>query len=257
MKSLSMKKSNKLLFFPFILSSLLIVNILIPTRSFSSITLKDKFEKAEKGDFIVTLENKTYSILVIQNIFFTKNQDKVLSLAEISIPASEVKSKTFLWKKWIEGNQLKSSSYNIYEIDLKNSKILKAYSVTKKSFFNSTEQDNFFTKLLTLPLEKLSNDKRKKIGPPPLDNSLDTRAYWTPPMVVDGKKQPNSSFDVYQTLWPKDGTDLSGKVIDIYFDKENFLPFPYWIQVSNGNIDVMLKIIDSGKNLSCEQKIPK
>ena len=71
-----------------------------------------------------------------------------------------------------------------------------------------------------------------------------------------GNKRTNSKnpkYEVYQTLWPKDDTPLSGKIIDLYFDAKACSVFPFWIQVSNGNIDVILKTIDSGKGLSFEE----
>ena len=252
-----MKNRNKDLFSPIIFKIFLLCIITLMCSKGFSVTLKDKFEKAEAGDYIVTLENKTFSLLVIQNIFYMANRDKIISLGEITIPQNNINSTAFSWKKWADENMPGKSSYNLYEIDLTNSTILRCYSFTKKCFFSSTDQDNFFTKLLTLPLEKLSDQQRKKIGAPPLDNDLDTRSLWNPSQVIDGVKQKKTNFDVYQTTWPKDGTDLSGKIIDIYFDKEGFSPFPYWIQVSNGNIDVMLKIIDSGKHMKCDKQIPK
>jgi len=224
--------------------------LFITSKGFSSFTLKERFEKAEKGDFIVTLENKTYSILLIQDIFNNKKGNKILSLSEISIPQNLVNLKTFSFREWVKKNCPRNISYNIYNIDFETNSILSCYSKTKNTFFNCSNQENFLTTLLSLPLKKISDENRKKIGPPPLDNSFDTRAIWNPPQIVNGKRQKNPGFIVYQTVWPKDGTDLSGKTVDLYFDKNEYLPFPYWIQISNGNIDVILKIIDSGKNLS-------
>ena len=252
-----MKKHNKTLFSKLILLVLLLFINIITNPVFPHITLKNKFEKAEIGDYIVTFENKSYSLLIIQNISQSENSSKIISLAEISIPQNRVNIDSFSWKKWAEGTMAGNSACNIYEIDLANAKVIKSYSFTKKCFFTSADQDMFFTKLLTLPLEKLTEGKRKKIGAPPLDDSLDTRALWNPPQIIDGIKQNKINFDVFQATWPKDGTDLSGKLIDIYFDKEGVIPFPYWIQVSNGNIEVMLKTIDSGKNLKFDKKIPK
>jgi hypothetical protein len=222
----------------------------------STTTLRERVEKGEKGDFIVTLENGIYTLLAIQDITLKENSSPKLSLVEISIPQNLVDLKKFSWRQWSEMGASNSTSYIIYEIDLKKDSLLSCYSVTKNCYLTSSNQDSFFNKLLALPLENLPDLKRKKIGSPPLDDSFDHRAIWNPPQVIDGVKQKRPTFIVYQTTWPKDGSDLSGKMIDLYFDNKSFIPFPYWIQVSNGNIEVMLKIIDSGKKIDFPKNRP-
>lgn len=48
-------------------------------------------------------------------------------------------------------------------------------------------------------------------------------------------------------VWPKDSSELSSRVIDLYFDKENSLfIFPYWIEVGDEYNIVKIQTIDSG-----------
>ena len=232
--------------------TLFIIFIFFIFNTCFSFSLKERIQQAEKGDYIVTFQNNIYSLLLLDDI-----EEEVITISEISIPKNQVNLDTFSWRKWMEENAENNVSFNIYKIDVETLKLLRCYSVSRKSFFSFSEQENFLTKLLSLPLHFLEESNRKKIGPLPMNEVLDTRAIWNPPMIIDGKRQKHPKFVVYQTTWPKDGSDLSGKIIDLYFDKDGRFAFPFWIQVSNGNIDIMLKIIDSGKNLISTKKIPE
>lgn len=218
------------------------------TSSVFSMTLKDRLLKAEKGDFIVTLQNNIYSLLLIQDI----NKSSI-RIAEISLPKDK---KTLPWRTWVLQDAPGNLAWNIYEIDLEKNKLIKCYSISRACYLGVSDQDNFLTRLLTLPLSPLSEEKRKKIGPAPLNEDKDHRAIWNPPMIVDGMAK-KTDFIVFQTFWPKDDSDLSGKILDLYFDKNGAFPFPFWIQVTTGPIDIMLKIIDSGKSLVSLKTFPK
>jgi hypothetical protein len=86
----------------------------------------------------------------------------------------------------------------------------------------------------------------------------DVRKVWTPPLIYEGQKLENARFDVFETLWPEDGTELSNKVVALYFDKEKRFPLPFWIQVETSHATAALRTIDSGKNLpSIHRTIPR
>lgn len=212
------------------------------------LSLKDRLLKAEKGDYIVTLQNHLYSLLFIQNI-----DSSSIEIAEISLPQNK---KSLPWKEWVLKGAPESTSWVIYDIDLKNNKLIKCYSVSRSCFLSSRDQDNFLTKLLNLQLNLIPETKRKKIGPQPLNEDEDHRAIWNPPMFVEGAIK-KTDFIVYQVLWPHDSSDLSGKLIDLYFAKNEKFPFPFWIQISTGALDIMLKIVDSGKNISSLKTMPQ
>jgi hypothetical protein len=92
-----------------------------------------------------------------------------------------------------------------------------------------------------------------------MDNDLDTRKIWTPPLFVEGKQIKPVSFHAYETVWPQDGSEMAGKTMHLYFDRETLSPFPYWIQVDTGQITATLRGVDSGHNLpaSSYRTIPK
>ena len=42
------------------------------------------------------------------------------------------------------------------------------------------------------------------------------RPLWQPRMVIDGKPIQGVLFDAWKTDWPRDGSDLSNKTIEVY-----------------------------------------
>jgi hypothetical protein len=213
----------------------------------ANLTLKDKIKKATQGDFVVTYKNKTYTLLLVQ-----KSNAESIILSEISIPKNKITfKKNFSWKKWIDEDAPNNISFHIYEVDLNKNKIVKCFSISQNKWIFLS--DSFFYKLLSLPLKKLSLEKRKKIGPEPLNEEMDKRTIWSPPMIIDKKKRKKAKFDVFRTKWPKDASSLSSKVIYLYFDAQSDFPFPFWIELSTGNFDIMLKVVDSGKGLTLKK----
>lgn len=209
-----------------------------------SITIKNRLEKAETGDYMVTISGKTYFLLLIEK----KNEESII-ISEIAIENEKIK-KNFSWEEWIKKNSPYNLSWHVYEIDLKNEKLKKCLSINDNKIINN---DPLILKLLKIPLSIISKEDRKKIGSPPLNNEKDRRSIWNPPMYVEQKKIKNAEFTVYKAKWPKDHSSLSGKIINIYFDKEEKFPFPFWIEITTNHLDIILKTIDSGKNV----KIPK
>jgi hypothetical protein len=70
---------------------------------------------------------------------------------------------------------------------------------------------------------------------------------------VDGNNIPAVPFEAWQTHWPKDGTDLSGKSIEVYVPQENDkYPsyFPYWLQISGMVGNAKVRIVDSGSYMN-------
>ena len=51
-------------------------------------SIKNKFSTAKKGDYIVTLQNNIYSLLLVQDI-----KNETITISEISIPKNKVKKK--------------------------------------------------------------------------------------------------------------------------------------------------------------------
>ena len=91
--------------------------------------------------------------------------------------------------------------------------------------------------------------EQRRIGPEPPNKEADTRKIWKPPLFQDGKQTESIEFDVYQAVWPKDGSELAGNCVFLYFDKEGRSPFPTWIQMTTSHASASIRMIDSGHNL--------
>jgi hypothetical protein len=208
---------------------------------------KDRLEKAKCGDFFVTQTNKMITLAAIRSI-----SPSTLLLEEISVPEQNLKplpDSSTAWTSWIKAKAPGHTSWSMIEIDLENGQVLECYSFSRSAWIQFSQKESFLSTLLLLPLKPVDPDKRRRIGPPPLDGEPDRRKVWNPPMIADGKKIDRAEFEAFETEWPKDGSELSGKTITLYFDKDKRVPLPYWIQVDTAHATAALRTIDSGKNL--------
>ena len=222
--------------------SLFFCSLLLWTHFCFSFTLKEKFENAESGSYIVTEFQNVLSLLRIHSL----EGDK-LYLEEINAPANSPLVKKKKWEEWIQNKAPGASSWLLYEIDLKKGSITDCYSFDQKTHINLENQQSFLATLMFLTLEPITGFDRKKIGPKPQDEGSDQRKVWNPPKIVSGKKIKGTHFLAMRTKWPKDDSELSQRTIDLYFDeKEDSFPFPYWIEVGDTHNVFKLRVTDSG-----------
>jgi len=209
--------------------------------------LRDNLRKAQKGDYIVTCQSKTYSLLYVQE----KNNGQI-AIQEINIPTSKVPAKDFSWRNWMAQGAPGSTSRVLYSIDLETAQILNNYCLSQDGWRETRVEDNFLPTLLNLRLEIIPWNQRRRIGSSGLPNPNDKRPAWQPKVVVDGQVVPQVTLDAWRAVWPKDGSDLSGKTIEAYLPQENSnFPayFPYWLQVNGMLGNAKIRIVDSGRNL--------
>ena len=201
-----------------------------------------RLEKSKSGDYIVLEANKTITLLAIRSI-----SDQALILEEISAPSP--KQRPTSWAQWLQGRAPGHTSWTMMEIDLKDTQILECYSFLRSSWISQSPRDSFLATLLQLPLKPVPSEQQRRIGPPPQEGEVDRRQVWVPPFYLEGKRIESASFEVFETQWPQDGSELSGKTICLYFDREALSPLPCWIQIDTGHITASLRAIDSGHNL--------
>lgn len=214
--------------------------------------LRDNLEKAVAGDYLVASICKNLTLFHV----IEKNAED-LKIEEISLPEN---SRPPDWQMWLDQKAPSHNQWVIYTIDLKNGKIRNYYSVSKQQPLDVSEADNFLSKLLNLKLKKMANEERRKVGPPPTSGP-DLRPLWQPPFFLNGKAVKKIEFDAWKTRWPKDQTDLAGKLIEIYLPKESTLYpayFPYWLKIYGNVGAARVRIVDSGTGLKfpLKQKIP-
>ncbi|MBM3191561.1 MAG: hypothetical protein FJZ63_02750 [Chlamydiae bacterium] len=229
---------------------------LIPSLVYS-LTLQERFERISQrenllGDFVVTEYQKNLSFLRLHSLSATS-----LFLEEINIPQHLAPKKPIDWDAWLTALAPHHTSWLLYEIDISSCKIIDCYSFSRSAYISLSHETSFLTRLMTLPLHKTPLSERKRIGPKPSQDMPDSRKLWNPPKIYRGERCKNPHFEMLQTTWPKDASELSGKLIHLYFDEDNpYFPFPYWIEVGDGYNVFQLHVIDSGHSSVFPQKKP-
>lgn len=209
----------------------------------ADIVLKDNLQHAQSGDYIVITANHTDTLMLMRG-----KRAGVLSIEEVAIPECK-HPQEMNWKEWMKSGAPNHTSWVQYDIDTTSGKMLSYYSFTKKNWLEIPEADNFFSKLLNLKLSKIQESARKRVGPKSASGP-EQRPLWQPRMIVDGKSVPGIFFDAYKTRWPKDGSDLSGRIIELFLPKESDkypAYFPYQLQVTGAVGKAKVRVIDSGK----------
>lgn len=222
----------------------LLINILYFSLSAQTeeLLLRDNLKRAVSGDYMVISVNKTETLL-----FMKQKQGDILTIEEVAVPEGK-RPGGMPWKEWIANKAPGNTSWVMYDIDLRNGQMLHYYSYTKRNWFEIPDQDNFLSKLLNLKLTKMPDSARKRVGPKSASGP-DVRPLWQPRMIVDGQVLTGVLFDAWRTKWPRDGSDLSGKSVEVYLPKDSLrYPsyFPYWLQVNGAVGKAKIRIIDSG-----------
>lgn len=206
-----------------------------------ALTLKEQLKNGKIGDYVVTEQGNLYTVLFIRDL-----NDKSLILEEVCVPEPSIPKK-ITWKAWVEKEAPGHTSWNAYEVNLRTNDLVEAYSYAKGTFLYSKDPENFLSKLLALSLKPTPEDRRRRIGPTPLSDEVDRRAFWNPPVIVEGKPIPKPPLTAWRGVWPKDNTLISGCEVELYFGPTS--PFPYWIDVKNAHYRVSIQTVDSGSQL--------
>ena len=208
-----------------------------------SLTLADRLSKAEKGDYLVTEQDKHYCLLLLR-----ENSPRTIILEKITVPAHKIHLPGMDWADWVSLGAPGHSAWIQYEIDRITFKLIECYSHSKKGWLYLDESELFFSTLLSLELNPVSQEERKKIGVAPAREEIDQRPTWNPTLVLNSEKK-KLPCDVLKTYWPKDNTALSSCRITLYFPTKEDTKFPIWIEANNGHFSYNAKGIYFGKNL--------
>ncbi|MBA3956945.1 MAG: hypothetical protein H0X51_00925 [Parachlamydiaceae bacterium] len=209
------------------------------------LSLRDNLKRAHKGDFIVTLQNKNYTLLHIYDL-----NDNEMVLEEVTVPAARL-SRLPIWREWLSQNAPGHTCWVLSHINLNNGQLQSSYSVSQRVWLDISQTSNFLPVLLNLKLQQIPHNERQKIGSTP--NGSDRRPLWQPKMVVEGQQIQNVAFSAWRTRWPRDNSPLSGKLIEVYVPEENDkYPsyFPYWLQVKGmSGSKATIHVVDSGSKM--------
>lgn len=204
--------------------------------------LRENIVKAQPGDYIVTNQGKNYTILLIR-----EKVEKELIIEEVTVPACRFPGNEYnRWRNWVEEGAPGHTGWFMYDLNVESGAMKQAFSFPKNAWFQIADADNFLSGLLNLDFTFVPMQNRKHIG------QRNVRRVWQPQMIVEGQIIPDVGFSAWKAVWPKDGTDLSGKTIEIYIPEDDMrYPsyFPYWLQVSGIVGKAKIRIVDSGKGI--------
>lgn len=209
------------------------------------LVLRDNLQQAKAGDYIVVARNKNYTLLLIAD-----HQSNRLVFEEITVPLNQLPQCAHSWKNWVENNAPGNTCWVRYDIDLRSGQMTGLYSYTTGNWYDTTTADNWLTTLLNLQFYRVPDRERKKTG---AHATASNPAFWQPKMVFEGQVVEGTTFNAWKTRWPKDNTDLSNKVIEIYLPQDTYrFPayFPYWLQISGLIGKAKVRVVDSGSNLA-------
>ncbi len=237
---------------------LFLLGTFFPFHAEGAMFLRDRLQSAEVGDYIVTAIDKTYTALIVK-----EKSENSISIEEITIPAARLQYNNQQWrgwKQWVQNGAPGNTSWVVYTIDKSSGEMRNIFSYTKNSWCHMSEENNFLSKLLNLRMMKIPQRELKKVGPPPTEAVHDNRRLWAPKMVFEGNVVRDATFEAWRTRWPKDSTDLSGKLIIVYVPQDSHkypAYFPYWLEIHGMLGKAKVRIIDSGRELASPRPLPR
>jgi len=219
-----------------------------PLMAESRYIMRENMSKARPGDYLVTTQSKMFTVMHIRD----KNGDDLV-MEEISAPLNRIPKNRYTWHQWIECGAPGNTSWMMYHLNTATGKMQESFSYTKNCWFNIPESENFLSTLLNLQFTLVPLKERKRVGPKSSTSVVgEWRNLWQPRMVVNGLVVEGVSFNAWRGRWPSDGSELAGKVIEVYIPEESDLYpsyFPYWMQISGMIGKAKVRIVDSGTGL--------
>ncbi len=209
------------------------------------IYLRDNLMQAKPGDYIVSAQSRNYTVLLIME----KTND-TLVIQEITVPEKRFpKGIITTWREWVTKGAPGHTSWVGYEIAPYSGEMREFYSYSKQAWCQISDSENILGTLLNLRMHRLDDRNRRRIGG-------SNHAFWQPRLIVEGEEVMGVTFDAWRTRWPKDGSELSGKTVEVYLPtRESGYPsyFPSWLQVSGLIGKARVRTVDSGHNLKSPQ----
>jgi hypothetical protein len=229
------------------MKKLLFIITVLSVSLINAFSLKDKIVNGVPGDYVVTEQGGTSSVLLIRALTPTH-----LIIEEIDVPSLQRKTSEVSWKEWIATEAPGHTAWITYTIDLKNNQLQECYSHSQGVWLPTKDPQHFLPRLLSLSLQKTSDEQRKRIGAPPASGQEDRRSIWNPSVIVEGQKLDKAVITAWKTRWPKDDSLISECEIELYFSSQ---AFPVWIEVKSPHYKASLRSVDSGHAMVSPKQI--
>ncbi len=227
----------------------LLIFCFLSTPLCAEIRLKDKLAEADPGSYVVTEQNKNFTLVHIYNL-----TEHSIVIEEVTIPAARYARSPLPWKQWFESGAPGHTSWTMSQINLETGQFEETFSFTHQGWINMKDSNPFLTTLLNLAFQPVPEEKRRRVGHSPGVGRPDCRPIWNPLLTVEGRRISQVPFSAWRAKWPSDGTELAKKRIEIYLphdiDDPNLAEyptyFPYWIEVDSCVGSAKVRIVDSG-----------
>jgi hypothetical protein len=217
-----------------------------------ALELAQTFKHAPERSFVVYAHKQTFTLTRIAKIVQHR-----LVLEEISAPMSRKPEK---WHSWVSQGAPGHTSWTLTEVDLNTKSVISSYCLLKKMELNIKEFHSFLATLLSLEFEKVPLKNRKCLGVAGGSDDLMPRRLWQPKAPEGLISKGSAKYEAYQARWPKDGSQLAGQLVDLYFLSESKeaheSAFPHWIEVRHAAIKGSIFAISTGKDLSSPSSEP-
>jgi len=146
----------------------------------SELRLKDKLAEALPGSYVVTEQNKNFTLVYIH-----ARDTSFITIEEVSIPAARYMRNPLPWKEWFECGAPGHTSWTMSLINLETGRIEETFSFTHRGWVDLSDSDPFFTTLLNLRFHSVPDEKRRRIGTAPGQHKRDYRPMWNPLVIVN------------------------------------------------------------------------
>ncbi len=210
-----------------------------------TLQLRDNLRRAKPGDYLVTAQNRNYTVMAIQKV-----SPRSVVIEEITVPFKSVRPGED-WKAWVLKGAPNHTCWVRFSVDLETGQLTEEISNSRQKQLQQAASQ-FLSTLLTLPFEQIPLNERRRVGPPPSSGSVDRRPFWQPKLLVEGHSLEGIRLEPFWAKWPKDGSELSGRMIEVFLpEKGQDYPdyFPYWLQISGLTGRAKIRIVDSGRGL--------
>lgn len=189
--------------------------------------LLENLKQSQSGDYLIAVYNKHYLLTRV-----VEKEERSLWIEEWVVPVAR-KPRHLSWDQWLQQKGPCHTSRGYYLIDLNSGKIISGKQTVEAAF-------HLFSTLLTMPLQPIPEQNLRRTG---------SGTPWRPKLRFENNDFDNALFNAYMGQWPNDGSELSGKQLELYIlqDSSTFPNFfPHWIQIHGLGDKGILTVIDSG-----------
>lgn len=216
-----------------------LILIALPIFIRAECVLRERIHAAQEGEFFVTAQGRFFTFFLVES--FENNQ---LVIQEVTAPLNCYKNVRGRYMDWLTQGAIGHLTWLRYTIDMNKGEMTQVYSFKHNGWLSTEQAGQILSQMLNLSFSEKSPYSGRYMG--------DAALSFQPPCIYEGRIVKDVMLKPYFATWPKDGSELSGKSMTVYFlEGSTKYPscLPYWIEVKGMVGKAHLRVIDSGKGL--------